>query len=109
MELEQNDSYTWATESISYRGLKLTNSTSSLFRENYTPFLTNLSKELEKLSKSALSWSGRLASFKMLKLPLPVQMTDDPDPLGLFSPFYRTYWDAMYGKIKKLDVPVPST
>lgn len=69
LELETQYPYTWAKESISYLGLKRTRKTSYLYRANFTPFLNNLPKELEQFPKFALSWSGRLAAFKMLKLP----------------------------------------
>lgn len=61
--------YTWAENYISYLGINLTKQVSSLFRANYVSFLNNLPKDLGNLSKYNFIWSGRLAAFKMVKLP----------------------------------------
>ena len=61
--------FPWKEKGISYLGITLTSSASELVRENYTPFLQRLHTKLEALAKFELSWSGRLAAFKMQVLP----------------------------------------
>lgn len=60
--------YTWVENDIPYLGVQLTKSTKNLFTYNFKPFLTNLQKEIQHLAKYELSWSGRLAAFKMIHL-----------------------------------------
>lgn len=68
-DLSKKFPYTWKEKGISYLGITLTSNISELFKENYTPLLMSLHTKLEKLAKFGLSWSGRLAAFKMQILP----------------------------------------
>lgn len=52
-----------------YLGITLTSKVSHLVRENYIPFLSSLRPKLDKLRRFELSWTGRLAAFKMQVLP----------------------------------------
>lgn len=97
--IESTYLYTWTSDSLTYLGVKLTTSASSLYRVNFVPFLDNLHKEIEKITKHALSWSGRLVAFKMIDLPqllnlfrtLPI-----PVPISFFTTVQnllgRTVW-----------------
>lgn len=59
----------WPDKSISYLGIHLTRSVKHLFSANYKPLLTKLHSETQSIINQELSWSGRLAAFKMLHLP----------------------------------------
>lgn len=61
--------YPWAETGISYLGITLTKSTKGLFNSNYIDTKQMLLQETAKLAKFEISWSGRLAAFKMLILP----------------------------------------
>lgn len=61
--------FTWPDKSISYLGIHLTRSVKNLFSVNYKPLLIKLQTEIQSILKHKLSWSGRLAAFKILHLP----------------------------------------
>lgn len=61
--------YPWTNESINYLGIKLTYPVSKIYNINYTPLLSFFQPELSRLGKHHLTWSGRLAAYKMLILP----------------------------------------
>lgn len=61
--------YPWTNKSIMYLGIELTSPVSNLFQLNYVPLIDNFQKELLKLQRFYLSWSGHLAAYKMLLLP----------------------------------------
>lgn len=67
--LKKSLPYSWAEKSISYLGLQLTADPSDLAGANFPPLLVKLTREAARLARTELSWSGRLASFKMLLLP----------------------------------------
>lgn len=61
--------YTWSNSSITYLGLTLTKNPQDLAEANYPALITKLSKETKRMANTELTWTGRLASFKMLILP----------------------------------------
>lgn len=61
--------YPWADHGIKYLGITLTKSTKGLFTHNYVEARQMLITETSKISKFELTWSGRLAAFKMIALP----------------------------------------
>lgn len=54
---------------LKYLGITLTPTTGDLVKANYVSFLGRLDSKLQALAKVELSWSGRLAAFKMVILP----------------------------------------
>lgn len=68
-KLETSFPYTWSEEGIKYLGITLTAFTDQLVNANYTPFLDVLNNKLQEIAKVELTWSGRLAAFKMVILP----------------------------------------
>lgn len=84
-------------------GIKLAKSVSSLYQVNYTLFLCNLPEELEIISKLTLSWSGRLAAFKRLKLPQLLnqfKLLPIPVPLSLFTSLKMTLGQFVWQNLK---------
>lgn len=67
--LQNKYPYVWDSQEITYLGIKLTSYPSQLFHANYLPLIRTLQIGLQSLSKHTLSWSGRLAAFKMQILP----------------------------------------
>lgn len=61
--------YVWNQTGIKYLGVTLTPQSKDLVTANYLPFLTTLKSKLHNLAKTELTWTRRLASFKMLLLP----------------------------------------
>lgn len=61
-------SFTWSPSSMSYFVIKLTTPVSNLFQANHAPLLQTTRQELDRLAWYYLSWSGRIAVFKMLIL-----------------------------------------
>lgn len=61
--------FAWPDKTISYLRVHLTRSVKHLFWANFKPFLTKLRIETQTITNQELSWSGRLAAFKMLHLP----------------------------------------
>lgn len=59
----------WQPEGIKYLGITVTPDVKSLVAANYSPFLDVLRSKLQNIEKSELSWTGRLAAFKMVLLP----------------------------------------
>lgn len=97
--------FPWAKDYISYLGVSLTKSVSSLVKAKFTPFLNTFPKELNRISKTFLPWSGRLATFKILLLPqllylfrtLPI-----PIPLSFFTSIQSTLGKFIWqeGKVR---------
>lgn len=69
VKLSERFPYTWENEGIKYLGITLTASTNNLVAANYTTYLGSLNKKLLDIGKTELSWTGRLAAFKMIILP----------------------------------------
>lgn len=67
-QLQASFLYTWNECSITYLGLQLTADPLKLPDANYLPLIDKITKETNCLAKVELSWSGCLASFKMLLL-----------------------------------------
>lgn len=61
--------FSWASDGINYLGIRLTNSTSSLYQANVLPLLQSLPTELKSLKRERLSFMGQIATIKMLILP----------------------------------------
>lgn len=61
--------YPWTTESINYLGIHFTHPITNMYNVNYVPLMTSFQPELTRLGKNHLTWSGRLAAYKMLILP----------------------------------------
>lgn len=68
-QLQKQFSFPWATGSIQYLDVSLTNPLSQLYSANFLPLLNSFSQEMNRFKKFYLSWSGRLAAYKMLLLP----------------------------------------
>lgn len=68
-KLVQQFPYMWNDDGIKYLGITLTPKLKDLIKTNYTPFLNTLSPKLDKFARAKLSWTGRLAAFKMQILP----------------------------------------
>lgn len=106
--LEGSFPYSWSKKSISYLGLQLTADPSDLADANYSLLLDKLSKKTSRLAKIELSWSGPLASFKMLLLPqisyifctLPIPIK--PSHLKALNSILRQYvWSAHRSRCSK--------
>lgn len=67
--LQLQHQFTWAEKDISYLGIKLTRSMKYLYSTNFLPLLHKIQTDSQQLTKHELSWSGRLAAFKMTCLP----------------------------------------
>lgn len=61
--------FEWPDKGIPYLGTIITPSTSSLFLHNYSTIIESLPVELRNLQKEFMSWSARIAAFKMMVLP----------------------------------------
>lgn len=68
-DLQSSFPYSWTNRSIPYLQLLLTADPANLADANYLPLMDKLSKKTKRLTKVELSWSGRIAIFKMLCLP----------------------------------------
>lgn len=66
--------YVWKQTGIKYLGIIFTPQSKDLVTVNYLPFLTILNSKLHNLVKIKLTWSGRLALFKLLLLPQPLYL-----------------------------------
>lgn len=67
--MQETFPYTWSKTTISYLGLKLSSDPGSLADSNYLPLIDKITKDIARFANIELSWSGRLAAFKMLILP----------------------------------------
>lgn len=67
--ISTNFPYQWQDSGITYLGITLTKSAKQMFHTNFSPFKNQFAQDLQSLSKSEFSWTGRLAAFKMLVLP----------------------------------------
>lgn len=93
--------YTWSVTGITYLGITLTPKVEELFKANYLPFLDRLRPKLQNLAKTELSWSGRLAAFKMMLLPQFLylfRMLPIPVPNTFFT------INTIYGKVERQGV-----
>lgn len=68
-KIEQLYPCTWSTTGIIFLGITFTPKTEELFKANYSIFLDKIHPKLQDLAKTELSWSGRLAAFKIVLLP----------------------------------------
>lgn len=72
----------WQSTSLSYLGIRLTPSISSLYKANYPTLFAKLLEDVKTWSDINLPWMGRIASVKMTVLPrflycfrtLPIQV-----------------------------------
>lgn len=67
--LQKRFPYIWSSKGIKYLGITLTEQTEQLVNANYTPFFQDLHSKLSNITKAEMTWSGRLAAFKMMILP----------------------------------------
>lgn len=82
IQIQKSLPYPWAKDAIQYLGITLTNPLSQLYNSNFEPLINSFAQEMHRLKKFYLSWSGRLAAYKMLLLPklfyyfraLPIQI-----------------------------------
>lgn len=96
--------YKWAENGIPYLGITLTRSTKLLFQLNYTPFKSQMSKELQNMAKFELSWSGRLAAFKMCTLSKLLYLFRSlPIPIPTYD-YCKLCYPNTYGREKDRDV-----
>lgn len=61
--------FAWADTDISYLGIKLPRKTKNLYSCNFLPLLQNIQLTSQQLAKHELSWTGKVAAFKMTCLP----------------------------------------
>lgn len=61
--------YRWSDGGIKYLGITLMATMEELIEANYAPFLNTIKVKLQDITRMELSWSGRLAAFKMVLLP----------------------------------------
>lgn len=59
----------WSEKGITYLGITLTNSISTLVKTNLNILITKLEKQLRDMANKEISWLGRIAAYKMLILP----------------------------------------
>lgn len=69
MSLKNNFPYPWTKDSITYLGIKRTFPITNIYNINYSPLVTTIQQELSRIQNCFLTWSGRLAAYKMLILP----------------------------------------
>lgn len=67
-KLKKQYPYTWSSTGIKYLGKTLTATVDQLIDANYMPFLSKRDPKLCDITKTELTWSGRLAAFKMIVL-----------------------------------------
>lgn len=68
-KLQTSIPYTWSMEGIPYLGIRLVSNVAQLADVNYIPLINKLTKAAHCMAKCDLSWTGCLASFKMIILP----------------------------------------
>ena len=61
--------FTIATKTIKYLGIKLTRDVKDLFKENYKPLLKEIREDTKKWKNLLYSWIGRINIMKMATLP----------------------------------------
>lgn len=61
--------FAWATTDITYLGIHLPRTTKNLYSCNFPPLLQTIQAANQQIAKHELSWTGRLAAFKMICLP----------------------------------------
>lgn len=69
IKLQNTYPYSWKQTSIPYLGIQLTPKVSQLAEANFPPLIAKITQECHQFSKTKLTCTGRLASFKMLILP----------------------------------------
>lgn len=67
--LQLQHSFTWPDKDISYLGVQLIRSFRNLYSYNFLLLLQKIQTDSLQIAKHELSWSGRLAAFKMTCLP----------------------------------------
>lgn len=67
--LQDSLPFSWASDSIPYLGITLTQRVQSIPRKNYETLYNTIQTQLKAWSTKDLSWAGRLAALKMSILP----------------------------------------
>lgn len=111
-QLQISFPYTWSNFSIPFLVLQLTVDPGKLVDANYLPLIDKLTRETKRLSKVELSWSGHLASFKMLLLPqiLYSKALLIKHRLAGFmglTDLYDFFWASMLTQLKNWFTPSP--
>lgn len=87
--LQQQYPFTWADKEITYLGIQLTKSIRHLYSSNFLPLLHKINTDTQQIIKHKLSWSGRLAAFKMTCLPQILYFFRTL-PIPILSSFFRS-------------------
>lgn len=67
--LQQSYPFKWQKETMSYLGIFLTPTLTTLYKHNYPPLFRKILEDIKKWSNNPPSWFGRLCSIKMTVLP----------------------------------------